>query len=146
MDFEIKQIKEIKQRGLVEQMAADARHILIVNAAVRQAIAAALDQAVPIETAVAIAAAINLRAADAPGRLLAVAQQRRPRREQERQDRRLDVGANSDGSAQHVQHRAVGGAGELGLRQLVVRPDQHAGEQHAHGAVHAAVPVLTKVR
>jgi hypothetical protein len=38
-------------------MAADARQILIVAAAVRQAIAAALDQAVPIETAIAIAAA-----------------------------------------------------------------------------------------
>ena len=59
-------------------------------------------------------------------RLLAVAQQRRPVGQQERQDRRIDVGVGAPRSAQHVQHRAVGGAGELVVRQLVVRPDQHA--------------------
>ena len=45
-------------------------------------------------------------------------------------------------SAEHVQHRPVGGAGELGVRQLVVRPDQQPGQQHADDPVHAALRVL----
>ena len=48
------------------------------------------------------------------------------------------------GSAEHVQHRPVGGAGELGVRQLVVRPDQQSGEQHADDAVHAQLRFLTR--
>ena len=85
---------------------------------------------------------VRQRAAHAARRLLAVAQQRRPVGQQERQDRRRDVGVDPARSAEHVQHRAVGGAGELGVRQLGVRPDQQPGEQHADDAVHAAVRVL----
>ncbi len=44
--------------------------------------------------------------------------------------------------AEHVQHRPVGGAGELGVRQLGVRPDQQSGEQHADDSVHAAIRLL----
>ena len=60
------------------------------------------------------------------------------------QDRRRHVGDRPARSAQHVQHRAVGGAGELAVRQLVVRPDHDPGEQHADDSVHAALPVLIR--
>ena len=35
-------------------------------------------------------------------------------------------------------------AGQHGVRQLVVRPDHEPGEQHAHGADHGPLPVLTE--
>src|ERR1700694_3249256 len=41
-----------------------------------------------------------------------------------------------------VRSGPVGGAGEHGVRQLVVWPDQHLGEQRAVRAVHLAGPIL----
>ena len=89
---------------------------------------------------------VRQRAAHPAGRDVAVAQQRRPGRRQERAHRRRHVGLDPPRGAEHVQHRAVGRARNAGslVRQFRVRTNHHAGEQHAHGAVHAAVPVLKR--
>jgi hypothetical protein len=59
---------------------------------------------------------------------------------------RQHLGVGPARSAEYFQHRPVGGAGELRVRELVVRPNQHAGQQHADGAVHTAVRLLTLER
>ena len=50
-----------------------------------------------------------------------------------------------DRAAQPVQHRPVGRAGELRVRQRVVRPGAQPGEQHAVDPVHVATLLLNRV-